>query len=103
MGLVFRREFPTGFVAESAYGHIAQVTLDPINAQGQLILNVHPTVNDWQRVPAEQVPMVLGNPLPTMDAFMEDKEFADAFAVIAGKIYRAIVIHHPDFHEAKEA
>ena len=102
MALIFRREFPTGAVAESAYGWISFIALDTRQGEGRLVLNIHPTADDWRCVPAEQVSIALGSPIPTLAQFMADPDFAAAFQVIATKLYGAIVEHHPDFREAVE-
>lgn len=111
MALEFDVTLPSGVEIPNAYGYIAAISLDAYAGgvgSGSLVVNVHPGLKDWQKPPALQVPVVLGekNPegldMPTLAELQAVPEFAQGMALIVGVLYEVLRQRHPLFREAKD-
>src|SRR5262249_61173195 len=84
----------------NAYAYIGALTISFRDNTSTVVLHVHPNEAAWRDAPLGYVPIQGGEALandthfPTLAEFMADPEFAQAFAVVAAKIY-AQAKNHP--------
>jgi hypothetical protein len=84
----------------NAYAYIGALTISFRDNTSTVVLHVHPNAAAWRDTPLGYIPIQGGEGLannthfPTLSEFMGDPEFAQAFGVIAAKIY-AQAKNHP--------
>ena len=110
MALQVDRTLATGVRLQTGYYYVAGLTLDPYAGgvgSGSVILNGHPTANDWTKPPADQITVSLGEryaggSFPTLAQLQAVPEFAQGMAPISGVLYAALKQHHPAFAGATD-
>ena len=84
----------------NAYAYIGALTISFRDNTSTTVLHVHPNAAAWQDAPLGYIPIQGGEALagdthfPSLNEFMADPEFAQAFGVIAAKMY-AQAKNHP--------
>lgn len=103
MALTFDRTLDNGIILTDAYAQIRELSVDFRNGIGSIALDVHPTENDTDKPPVEQIRIQFGQKFaeggefPTLAVALADPVVAAAYAQLREALYYMIATTHPLF------